>query len=113
MTHGRNTRFRRFREKQILHAGAEMFFRENVNLQIVRYLVRSVHHSIRFMGTYCVVTMEKGRLVSLYIGNGYSFSMDGLEVSLDEGKPFDVWLEWRDGEWICHSREAVKIKMLK
>lgn len=40
-------------EKQILHAGAEMFFRENVNLLIVRYLVRSVHHSIRLAHAWC------------------------------------------------------------
>ncbi len=64
---------------------------------------------IRFLGTYCVATMEKGWPVSIYIGNGLSFKMKGIKVVSNDGKPFDAWLEWKDGKWICHSRDAVKI----
>lgn len=68
---------------------------------------------IHFTGTYCVATVEDGRPVSVYIGNGISFKMGSLEVSLDGGKAFDAWLEWKDGAWICHSKDRIRIKQLK
>ena len=103
------------KQKGVAKLSVEYFKKDKMDhiIHSVNEKTEAKYMGIRFMGTYCVVTMEKGRLVSLYIGNGYSFSMDGLEVTLGEGKPFDAWLEWRDGEWICHSREAVKIKMMK
>lgn len=64
---------------------------------------------VRFKGTYCVATMEKGRLVSVYIGNGYSFKMRGINVVSENCKPFDAWLELKEGKWVCHTREKVKI----
>lgn len=64
---------------------------------------------IRFAGTYCVATMEKGRPVSIYIGNGLSFKMKGVKVASNDGKPFDAWLEWKDGKWICHSRDDIRV----
>lgn len=64
---------------------------------------------IRFTGTYCVATMEKGRLVSIYIGNGSSFRMGKLTAYSNDGKPFDAWLEWKDGKWICHSKAIIKM----
>lgn len=70
----------------------------------------SQYMGIRFTGTYCVATMEGGRLVSIYMGNGFSFKMKGMKVVSNDGKPFDAWLEWKDGEWICHSKDNVIIK---
>lgn len=72
--------------------------------------MESQYMGIRFTGTYCVATMEEGRLVSIYIGNGSSFKMKGTKVVSNDGKPFDAWLEWKDGKWICHSKDNVIIK---
>lgn len=79
-------------------------------IHLVDGTAEAQYMGIRFTGTYCVATMENGRLVSLYIGNGSSFRMKGLKVTADDSKPFDAWLEWKDGEWICHSKDNVIIK---
>lgn len=53
--------------------------------------------------------LNEGRLVSVYIGNGSSFKMKGMKAVSEDGKPFDAWLEWKDGKWVCHTENRISL----
>ena len=94
------------KQKGVAKLSVEYFGKDKVD-----HIIHSVdekeeadYMGIRFTGTYCVASIEGGRLVSLYIGNGTSFHMGRLTVTTQDGGPFDAWLEWKEGEWVCHVR---------
>ncbi len=89
---------------------------EHLEKDKVDHIIHSVNDNdvanymgIQFVGTYCVATMKRGKLVSVYIGNGTSFKMKGMKVVSKDGNTFDALLEWKDNKWICNSRSDISI----
>lgn len=80
----------------------------------IDYIIHSItpeneaeYMGIRFKGTYCVVSFKNNTPISVYIGNGKSFSMNELTVSSASGEPFNALFELENGVLLHHSDKEV------
>lgn len=80
----------------------------------IDYIIHSVtpekeaeYMGIRFKGTYCVVSFKDDTLISVYIGNGKSFSSNELTVYSVSGEPFNALFEWKNGKLYHNSDKEV------
>lgn len=74
----------------------------------------SEYMGIRFVGTYCVVSYKNKMPISVYIGNGTSFSMNVLKLNSASGEPFNALFELENGRWLHHSdKEVVYLNVTK
>ena len=67
------------------------------------------YQGISLKGNYAVVSLDKEILSSVYIAGGHFFKMKGLSISSLSGQPFNAWLEWKDGAFVCTSDQELKI----
>ena len=86
----------------------------------IDYIIHSIvpekeadYMGIRFKGTYCVVSFDGDLLLSIYVGNGKSLSMNGLTVNSVSGEAFNALFELRNGVLSYNSDKEVIYSLTK
>lgn len=74
---------------------------------------KSIYCGIEFRGTYCVVSFDDGKLKSLYMGNAKSFKLQDISIISCSNKPFNIYLEIKDGKPVYKVDGEVNIKLEK
>lgn len=67
------------------------------------------YQGIYMKGKYGVFSFDKKKVQSIYVAGGLLFEMKGLSVFSLSGKPFNAWLEWKDGVLVCVSDQKLSV----
>lgn len=82
--------------------------REHILYSISSDMVAN-YQGISLKGNYAVISLDKEKLISVYIAGGDTFTMRGLSISSLSGQPFNAWLEWKEGGLVCTSDQELAI----